>query len=126
MYPPLKLKEVRHKYRQCDCGQLGFFQFSHDKPHAIASFAQAESPLHRNPVCIVQTHLRFVFLFLGFSGDYSGRPLQTGARKAYPMSFAVPALIACPVLFAVCFLHLANARYSFLACLLQRLGRGRP
>jgi len=26
MYLPLNFKEVRHKYRQCDCGQLGSFQ----------------------------------------------------------------------------------------------------
>ena len=89
MYPPLNLKEVRHEYRQCDCGQLGLFQFGHDKPHAITPFAQAESPLHCNPVCIV-----LIFLFLGCGGDYSGRPPQTGARKAYPMLFAVPAVIA--------------------------------
>ena len=75
---------------------MDLFQFGHDKPHAIASFAQAESPLHRNPVCIV-----LIFLFLGFGGGYSGRPPQTGARKAYPMSFAVPAVIVCPV-YLVC------------------------
>ena len=53
MYPPLNLKEVRHEYRQCDCGQLGLFQLGHDKPHAIAPFAQAENPFYLYPVCIV-------------------------------------------------------------------------
>ena len=96
MYPPLNLKEVRHEYRQCDCGQRGLFQFGHDKPHAIAPFAQAEDPLHFNPVCIV-----LVFLFPALDGEHSGRPPQMGAGQAYPVPLAVPAVIARPV-YLVC------------------------
>ena len=96
MYPPLNLKEVRHEYRQCDCGQLGLFQLGHDKPHAIAPFAQAENPFYLYPVCIV-----LVFLFPGCGGDYGGRPPQAGTRQTYPMSFAVPAVVARPV-YLVC------------------------
>lgn len=50
MYPPLNLKEIRHEYRQCNRGHLGLFQFGYDKPHAIAPFAQAESPPYLDSV----------------------------------------------------------------------------
>ena len=81
VHPPLKLKEVRHKYRQCDCGQLGLFQFGHDKPHAIASFAQAESPLHRNPVCIV-----LIFLFLALAETTAAGLPRRGPERRIPCS----------------------------------------
>ena len=42
------------------------------------------------------------------------------SRHTYPSCLR----IAARTFFAVCFLHLANARYSFRACLLQRLDRG--
>ena len=62
MYPSLNLKEIRHEYRYCNCGQLGLFLLSHNKPHTVASFAQTERPLHFNPVCVV---LIFLLLICG-------------------------------------------------------------